>query len=130
MRGTTKHNRQQIKDELDRLKAVGRVTGSATSASASIDTTGQNLPEVLKLIAEILREPALSQDEFEQLKREILTSLESGRSEPLDVASRQELRVADAPDGDLPFAVLHGFDCVVFRQLARRARNRAKFLVD
>jgi zinc protease len=48
MRGTAKHNRQQLQDELDRLKAQVSVTGIATSANVSIQTTRQNLPEVMK----------------------------------------------------------------------------------
>jgi zinc protease len=39
MRGTTKHTRQQIQDELDRLKARGGVSGEANTVTASIETT-------------------------------------------------------------------------------------------
>lgn len=88
MRGTTKRTRQQIKDELDRLKARGFVNGGSTSAGATMETTRQNLPEVLKLVAEILREPAFLQSEFDLLKQETLTSLENERSEPTSVAIR------------------------------------------
>ncbi len=87
-RGTMKKSRQQLKDELDRLKARGTVTGGATSAGGSIETTRQNLTEVLKLVAEVLREPAFSQTEFDLLKQETLTALETERSEPTSVAFR------------------------------------------
>ena len=86
MRGTTKHDRQQIKDELDRLKARGTVTGQPTSAFAGIETTRQNLPDVLRLIAEIVKEPSFPQSEFDQLKQETLTDLEGQRSDPQAVA--------------------------------------------
>ncbi len=86
MRGTTKHTRQQIQDEFDRLKARVFVGGGSTSAFASIETTRQNLPEVMKLVAEILREPAFSESEFETLKRETLTALDNQKSEPTSVA--------------------------------------------
>ena len=82
MRGTAKHNRQQLQDELDRLKAQVSVTGIATSANVSIQTTRQNLPEVMKLVAEMLRESTFPADEFEKLKAENLTQIESGLSEP------------------------------------------------
>ncbi|MGH9820755.1 MAG: insulinase family protein, partial [Pyrinomonadaceae bacterium] len=88
MRGTTKHNRQQIKDELDRLKARGSVGGGATGAFASIETTRQNLPDVLRLVAEILREPEFSQTELDLLKQETLTNLETERGEPTSIAIR------------------------------------------
>ncbi len=86
MRGTMKRSRQQIQDELDRLKARAFVFGSVTGASASIETTRENLPAVLNLIAEILREPAFSEKEFETLKQEQITNLEAQKSEPGTVA--------------------------------------------
>ena len=85
MRGTTKHTRQQIQDELDKLKAQGFIFGGATSASASFETKRENLPALLKLIAEILREPAFPANEFEQLKQEQLTGIESQRIEPTSI---------------------------------------------
>ncbi len=86
MRGTTKHTRQQIQDEFDRLKARVSVGGSVANAFASIETTHQNLPAVMSLVSEILREPAFPQDEFDQLKQETLTQIESQKSEPTAVA--------------------------------------------
>ena len=86
MRGTAKHTRQQIQDEFDRLKARVFVAGGPTNAFASIETTRQNLPEVIKLVAEILREPSFPASEFEQLKQEQLTALESQKSEPQSIA--------------------------------------------
>ncbi len=86
MRGTTKRTRQQIQDEFDRLKARVMVFGGATSANVSIETTRQNLPEVLRLVAEILREPAFPENEFETVRQEALTDLENQKSEPVSVA--------------------------------------------
>ena len=56
MRGTSERTRQEIQDALDRLKATGRVSGGATGASASMETVKENLPEVLRLIGEVLRQ--------------------------------------------------------------------------
>ncbi len=86
MRGTTKHTRQQIQDEFDRLKAHVNVSGSATGVRASIQTTRQNLPAVLKLVAEIMREPAFPASEFDTMKRQAITGTESQRSNPRAVA--------------------------------------------
>ena len=87
MRGTTKHTRQQIQDEFDKLKARAGVFGGATSANVSIETTRENLPAVLRLVAEILREPSFPAAEFEQLKQETITNIESQRSQPQVAAS-------------------------------------------
>jgi len=86
MRGTTKHTRQQLQDEFDRLKARVFVFGSATSAGASVETVRENLPAVLRLVAEILREPSFPANEFETLKQEQLSFIEQQRSEPQSLA--------------------------------------------
>ncbi|HEY9489642.1 MAG TPA: pitrilysin family protein, partial [Chryseosolibacter sp.] len=85
-KGTTKHTRQQIKDELDRLKANVYIGGGATQAVVDITTTRPNLPEVLKLVDEILKEATFPQDEFEKLKNEQLTGIETRRSDPQAIA--------------------------------------------
>jgi zinc protease len=86
MRGTSKRTRQQIQDELDKLKARASVFGGATQASAFIETTRENLPAVMRLVAEILREPSFPANEFEQLKQNQLTGIENQRSEPAAIA--------------------------------------------
>jgi zinc protease len=86
MRGTAKHTRQQLQDELNNLKAQVFVFGGATNAAAQIESTRQNLPAVIKLVAEMLRESTFPQAEFEQLKQEQITGLEGQRSEPQSVA--------------------------------------------
>lgn len=86
MRGTVKHTRQQIQDELDRLKARAFVFGGVNNAGGSIETTRQNLPAVMNLVAEILKEPAFPEKEFETLKQEQITFLEAQKSEPASVA--------------------------------------------
>jgi zinc protease len=85
-RGTAKHTRQQIKDELDRLKANVFIGGGATQAYINITTTRPNLAEVLKLVDELLKEANFPQDEFEKLKDERLSAIESSRSDPQAIA--------------------------------------------
>jgi zinc protease len=98
LRGTKKLSYQQLRDELDRLKATlragagsGRGRSSAASAGAvtfSIQTKRGNLPEVLGILKQVLREPALPAQEFDVLKRERLAELEQMRTEPSMLASR------------------------------------------
>jgi zinc protease len=85
MRGTMKHTRQQIQDELIKLKAQGGVFGGTTGVAASFETKRENLPALMRLIAEILREPAFPAEEFEQLKQQQITNIESQRSEPTSI---------------------------------------------
>ena len=82
MRGTENRSRQDISDELDRLKAQGSISGGATIANGSFTTVRENLPAVLRLGAEILQQPAFDADEFELLREERLAGIESQMSEP------------------------------------------------
>ncbi len=105
MRGTTKHTRQQLQDELDRLKAQVFVSGGATSANVSIQTTRENLPAVLDLVGEMLRESNFPADEFERLKAENLTNLESQLSEPTTKAfSAMNKQFNRYPKGDVRYS--------------------------
>jgi zinc protease len=85
-RGTAKRTRQEIADEFNRLKAQVNVFGAATGARVSIETTRQNLPEVMKLVAEVLREPSFPAKEFEELRQQQLASIEQMRREPQAIA--------------------------------------------
>jgi zinc protease len=77
-RGTTRYTRAQLADEFDRLKFSGGVGLS----SASFRTTKPNLIKSLELTAHILKEPTFPETELEQLRKQALTSIESGKSEP------------------------------------------------
>ena len=82
MRGSRKYTRQEIQDELDRLKASGSVTGAVSQATGQVQTTREHLPEVLRLMADIIREPVFPADEFETLREQRLSRLEQQRSDP------------------------------------------------
>ena len=101
MRGTTKHTRQQIKDELDRLKARMTIGGRVTQASVTIETIRENFPAVMALAAEVLREPAFLAKEFEELRQENLAQIEQQRSEPDALGSNYFQRhMSPYPKGD------------------------------
>jgi zinc protease len=85
-KGTSKHTRQQLKDEFDRLKANVNIGGGATQAFVTISTTRPNLAETMKLVAEMLKDPIFPADEFEKLKNEQLANIEQSKSEPQPLA--------------------------------------------
>ncbi|MBK6724619.1 MAG: insulinase family protein [Acidobacteria bacterium] len=104
MTGTAKRNRQQIKDDLDRLKSSITTDGGASSAGMSITSTRQNLADTLKLAAEILKEPAFPPDEFEKAKTQRLSLLENQRTEPQAIALREMQRAfSRAKKGDFRY---------------------------
>ena len=102
IRGTAGKNRQQIQDEIDKLKAQFNVSGGATSANVSIETTHDNLPAVLRLAGEILKEATLPESEFEEIRKEQLTQLDFGKTEPQSLAFTQISRtIYPYPKGDV-----------------------------
>ena len=104
MRGTTKRTRQQIQDEIDRLKARVNVFGGVSNAGAQVETTRENLPAVLRLVAEVLRQPAFPADEFEQLRQQRLAGLEQAKSEPQAIGQVELQRhLRPYPKGDIRY---------------------------
>jgi zinc protease len=102
IRGTAKKNRQQIQDEFNASKARVNVGGGASSAIATIETVRENLPAVLRLVAEVLREPAFPDSEFEQFRKLLLTSVDNAKSEPQVLASIELNRaLRPHPKGDV-----------------------------
>ncbi|MDQ3257525.1 MAG: insulinase family protein, partial [Acidobacteriota bacterium] len=103
-RGTQKRTREQLKDEFDKLKARVNIFGGATQATASIETTRVNLSAVMRLVAEVLREPSFPENEFNQAKQELLAGLESQRSEPTAIGSIEFQRLLNPyPKGDVRY---------------------------
>ena len=82
MRGTTERSRQEIIDEMDRLKIRGGIGGGSISVGGSATTVRESLPAALRLLGEVLRQPAFDANEFELLREESLARLEAQRSEP------------------------------------------------
>ena len=81
-RGTGRMTRQQIADEMTRLKMQGSLR--------SFQTDRANLADALKLSAQVMREASFPADEFAQLKRETITGLQAQLSDP-EARSRDAL---------------------------------------
>lgn len=85
-KGTTTRTRQQIKDEFDRLNARVSIGGGANQVIVSIETIKDNLPDVIKIVADIMKNPKFAPEELEKLRQEEITGIESQRSEPQSIA--------------------------------------------
>jgi zinc protease len=86
IRGSRARSREQIARRLDELKARLSIGGGGASLTVSAHTTREFLPELVDLIAELLQQPAFPAAEFEQLRRQAITGVESAMSEPQTVA--------------------------------------------
>ncbi|RDE49893.1 MAG: insulinase family protein [Candidatus Accumulibacter meliphilus] len=78
-RGSGQLNRQQIADEFTRLKIRGDLT--------QFETTREQLPEALRLVAQLLKEPSFPASEFDELKRQTLTALQAQLDNPQTLSS-------------------------------------------
>lgn len=104
MRGTQHHTRQQLQDEINRLKANVSVSGGATGAFMSIQTTTENLAQSMTLAAEALREPTFPAEELDIVKRQIVTTLTAQRSEPQSLANiALQKHMNPFPKGDVRY---------------------------
>ena len=140
MRGTKQHSRQEIKDAFDRMKArvyVGAGGGfhgrgmpsGPEQVPAGGECATENLPGVLQLVAEILREPSFPEAEFKQIKEEELRELEEGKSSPQALAfNRLQRHLNPWPAGDVryiatPEEEIAGVTAVSLDQLAAFHRD-------
>jgi zinc protease len=120
MAGTKKHDRQALREELDSagirispgMGGFGRGGrggrggggGAAGQLTFSVDAKRDTLPQGIKLLGEILREPAFPPQEFETAKSRMSSMMTAGRTEPGTFAvfnGRRPLR-ADARRANRP----------------------------
>jgi zinc protease len=86
MCGTKNLTKQQIQDTLDKLKATLHASGGPGTAIFNLQTRRETLPDVLRLLKEILREPSLPESELELIRQADLAQLKSVLSEPQALA--------------------------------------------
>ncbi len=104
LRGSKHHTRQELQDAFDKLKARVSISGGPTQATVGIETVRANLPAVLKLVVEVLREPAFPEKEFELLREESLAEIDQQVSDPQAVATNVfERHLNDYPKGDVRY---------------------------
>lgn len=86
LRGTKNLTRQQIQDILDMNKAQLVPSGSAGEASFTIETRRENLPAILDLLKQVLREPTLPEGELEIIRNRKLAALQQQLTDPQSLA--------------------------------------------
>jgi zinc protease len=107
MAGTKKHDRQALREDLDSLGARitpglggfgrggGRRGGGAVASATpgqltfSVEAKRSTLPAAIKLLGEILRDPAFPAAEFDAVKRRTRAGLDMMQTEPAALASNR-----------------------------------------
>ena len=101
-RGTKTRTFQQVRDELEKLKAQVYVYGYGQSAIVSIESQKDKLPAVLAIVTDYLRNPTFPEAEFKKLKDERLAQIESQKQEPQALAGNLSERLLNPyPKGHL-----------------------------
>jgi len=116
MAGTEKHTKRQLEDMIDKLGAQvstgggggggrrrmggGGGGGGPGTISVNIETIRKNLPAVLDIVAECLKEPNFPEKEFEKMRKQRMANIEQSMSEPMVLAMSEVRRrmVPVAPD--------------------------------
>jgi len=99
LRGTKNLSYQELQDRLAELDA--RISGGNSKpglAAFRVTTKKERLNEVLDLLREILREPALNSDEFNTLRTQSITAMQENLRDPRQLAQNALTRAT------MPFA--------------------------
>ncbi|HEY2974609.1 MAG TPA: insulinase family protein [Pyrinomonadaceae bacterium] len=87
MRGTAGRNIAELRDALTANKTQMTISGGASTIRVSIVTDRDHFAPAMRLAAEVLQQPNFSEQEFELIKRQMLTNVEGARSEPEAIAN-------------------------------------------
>ncbi len=102
--GTNKRDCQAFEDALDAARAKLEFGGDETRLLAQGETVRAKLPDLLRLAAEALRDPAFLPSEYAKHVREQLATLEEGRTEPQAITTRAlERHDNPYPKGDVRY---------------------------
>ncbi len=119
-RGTKNLTRQQIQDELDKNRATLSMGGSLGELIVTIQTKKANLPAVLDLLRQILREPTLPAEEFDILQRQQLSALEEQLTDPGALAITKVRRaVSPYPKDDVRYIPTQEEDIERYKSVTR-----------
>jgi zinc protease len=121
MAGTKKHDRQALREELESLgvrispglggfgrgggrRGGGGPGGTPGQLTFSVEAKRSTLPQAIKLLGEILREPAFPESEFDTTKRRSHAMASSMRTEPQAIAGNQLSRaLSPYPPSDVRY---------------------------
>ncbi len=88
-KGTQSKTRQQIEDELAKLKSSVFFYARNGNIYTSINSTEENIMATLKLTAEMLKSPKFDEAELQKIKTQQLAFLEQNKTEPQFLASKR-----------------------------------------
>ena len=100
--GTETKTRAQLSDAFSALKTDWELNGGTSWGHASLTTRRDTLIPALELLAEAMRKPSFSPDEYEQGKRQTVQGLEQASEDPGSVAGTALARATQHYAADDP----------------------------
>lgn len=110
MRGAGAFDRAGLSRELTRLRSTLSVGGNATAVSVGASTDRDHVGAILELLATILRTPTFPEQEFAQLRTQVITGIRGSMSEPGALANQAMAQHFD------PFPPGHPYHSPTFEQ--------------
>ena len=80
--GTQRLSGEQLSEELQRLGSSISISAASYNTLITVSALAENLPQTLKLVAELLDTPGLRESDFARIKNQMLQSLRQGEQEP------------------------------------------------
>ncbi|KAG2498991.1 hypothetical protein HYH03_003177 [Edaphochlamys debaryana] len=96
--GSTQHPAAVLDSRLEELAAGVEVSSSALAISADMSCLAEDAEEVLGLMAEVVRSPALPSDTLNLYRAQILNALEHQNDSPGAIARRKMNKLLYGPD--------------------------------
>ncbi len=88
-KGTESKTRQQIEDELSKLKSSVFFYARGGNIYVTVNSTRENIMPTLQLMAEMIKQPEFDEAELEKLKTQRLARIEQNKTNPQFLASKR-----------------------------------------
>ncbi len=89
VKGTRKHSEAQLADELETYAIGLSGNGAMDTSTVNMSCLTEHIERGMKLLGEVALEPNFPAEEFEKLRRQVLTSLAISSAEPEYAAERE-----------------------------------------
>ncbi len=89
VKGTIKHSEGELADELETYAISLSGTGDMDTSMVKVGCLTEHIARAMELLGEVVLTPSFPEEEFEKLRKQVLTSLAVSSAEPDYVADRE-----------------------------------------
>jgi len=89
IKGTSRHSEGQLADELETYAISLSGNAEMDTSTVNMSCLTEHIDRAMLLLGEVVLEPNFPEDEFEKLRRQVLTSLAISSAEPEYIAERE-----------------------------------------